>query len=75
MRSELSPAAQAIINAMYEINMNSNYDNTSLAIVTLRAVADHVAPQCSTRTNRGVQQMSTRIKLHAIAAELASSNV
>jgi hypothetical protein len=69
--AELSPAAQAILDAMYEVNVDFCDENRDLAAAALRAVADLdetlfdiqdelVPAVCAVRTDR----------LLAIAAEL-----
>lgn len=65
--TELSPAAQAVLNAVTEI---CPAPADEIAAAALRAVADQVVPVCSTRSDRGVQRMMIRNDLRAIADEL-----
>ena len=41
----LSPAAQAVLDAMYEINLDFGEENAKLAAAALQAVADQVVPE------------------------------
>jgi hypothetical protein len=58
-----SPAAQAVIDAMYEVNMDFGDENDKLGAAVLRAAAPLI--EC-------VQDHS---KLLALAAEMEGSNV
>jgi hypothetical protein len=40
----LSPAAQAVLDAMYQVNMDFSGENAQLAAAALHAAADQVAP-------------------------------
>ena len=42
MTEPLSPAAQAVLDAMYGINMDFNGENSALAAAALLAAADQV---------------------------------
>ena len=42
--TKLSPAAQAVLDAMYEVNMDFDGENATLAAAALRAAADQVVP-------------------------------
>ena len=41
----LSPAAQAVLDAMYPVNMDFDGENARLAAAALRAAADQVVPE------------------------------
>ena len=41
---ELSPAAQAVLDAMYEVNMDFDGENATLAAAAIEALADQVVP-------------------------------
>lgn len=77
MADQLSPAAQAVLDAFL-----GDAENTGLQMDDLRenvaaallAVADQVVPVCSTRSDRGVQRMMIRNDLLIIAAELEGTN-
>jgi hypothetical protein len=43
--SKLLPAAQAVLDAMYEVNMDFGDENATLAAAALRAAADQVIPE------------------------------
>ncbi|NCW69458.1 MAG: hypothetical protein EBV86_13015 [Marivivens sp.] len=43
--TDLSPAAQAMLDAMYEVNMDFDGENATLAAAALEAVADQVVPE------------------------------
>jgi hypothetical protein len=81
--TKLSPAAQAVLDAMYEVNMDFDGENATLAAAALRAAADQVVPfaeitpQEDLESRReamawGMQHQAqlTRHQLLAIAAEL-----
>ena len=78
MSTPLSPAAQAVSDSMYEVNMDFNDENHALAGAALRAVADQVVPREDPPAyflDHPVaaeieQRQSTRAELLAIAAEL-----
>lgn len=40
-----SPAAQAVMDEMYEVNMDFGEENAKLAAAALRAAADQVVPE------------------------------
>ena len=42
--TDLSPAAQAMLDAMYEVNMDFDGENATLAAAALETVADQVVP-------------------------------
>ena len=76
--TNLSPAVQAVLDAMYEVNMDFEEENHALAAAALRAAADQVVP---TETDlppiapdlghfRQHERRLTRQRLLAIAAEL-----
>ena len=70
--TDLSPA-QAMLDAMYEVNMDFDGENATLAAAALEAVADQVVPEHKPwhRTNgRGAARHDVRLELLAIAAEL-----
>ena len=81
--TELSPAAQAVLDTMYEVNMDFDGENATLAAAALQAAADQVVPDepaptgmrpagdvYSAREIRRGQRQGTRSQLLAIAAEL-----
>jgi len=82
--ANLSPAAVAVLDAMYEVNMDFMEENHALAAAALRALADQVVPeseppQRDSFSDRSVWQwavdchnhdVDTRSKLLAIASEL-----
>jgi len=74
--TNLSPAAQAVLDTMYEVNMDFGGENATLAAAALRAAADQVVPaeedmplNLAHRLRWDVMQ-SVRRQLLAIAAEL-----
>ena len=74
--TDLSPAAQAMLDAMYEVNMDFDGENATLAAAALEAVADQVVPceevpvlMRGRDLDRLVQRQHTRTQLLAIAAE------
>jgi len=71
---ELSPAAQAVLDAMYEVNMDFDGENATLAAAALRAAADQVVPELSGGFDAYdcciTQCEQIRAELLAIAAEL-----
>ena len=78
--TDLSPAAQAMLDAMYEVNMDFDGENATLAAAALEAVADQVVPEEPMYSfdlrwmyERDTRQ-SIRSKLLAIAAELRGTN-
>jgi hypothetical protein len=79
---ELSPTAQAVLDAMYEVNMDFDGENATLAAAALEAAADQVVPEEPLHGGdqrwmfeRDARQ-ACRKKLLAIAAELnGDSNV
>ena len=75
---KLSPAAQAVLDAMYEVNMDFNGENATLAAADLEAVADQVVPEETWLETEETcyayycQRSITRRQLLAIAAEIKS---
>jgi hypothetical protein len=84
MTEPLSPAARAVLDSMYEVNMDFNDENHAIAAAALRAAADQVVPDESHpeesqfwddeaeqewQNNRHV-----RLQFLAIAAELEAAN-
>ena len=43
--TELSPAAQAVLDTMYEVNMDFDGENATLAAAAIEALADQVVPE------------------------------
>ena len=74
MTNQLSPAAQAVLDEMYEVNMDFGEENARLAAAALRAAADQVVPVCSTKSDRGVQRMMIRNDILCIANELEGAD-
>ena len=78
MTTPLSPAAQAVSDSMYEVNMDFNDENHALAAAALRAAADQVVPTEMDLPPiapdlgyfRQHERRLTRQRLLAIAAEL-----
>ena len=79
MTKQLSSTAQAVLDAMYEVNMDFGYENAALAAAALEAVADQVVPEGKVYTetvpDAGVFVSTEpparfRSKILAIAAEL-----
>ncbi len=77
----LSPAAQAVLDAMYEVNMDFGEENHACAAAVLRAVADRVLPihrpvGGGFREHRSAiaERRENRRQLLAIAAELEGAN-
>jgi len=76
--TDLSPAAQAMLDAMYEVNMDFDGENATLAAAALETVADQVVPEEELSMNargtrhwhRAIQRAETRSEILAIAAEL-----
>ena len=76
--TELSPAAQAMLDAMYEVNMDFDGENATLAAAVLEAVAAQVVPkewptiEDYNEYDQGVAaaHIKCRNQLLAIAAEL-----
>ena len=68
----LSPAAQAVLDAMYQVNMDFSGENAQLAATALRAAADQVAPPIPDDCTADVfnRQLKIRSELYAIATEL-----
>jgi hypothetical protein len=71
MTEQLSPAAQAVLDAYY---CEKALVGSKRVAAALRVAADQVVPLCSTRSDRGVQRMMIRNDLLIIAAELEQSN-
>jgi hypothetical protein len=79
--AELSPAAQAVLDAMYQVNMDFGKENAQLAAAALEAMADQVVPhEQASNLMRGpdlerlAQRQHTRGQLLAIAAELRGTD-
>jgi len=83
--TDLSPAAQAVLDAMYGINMDFNGENSALAAAAIRAAADQVLPDFDEPDWGACDQMRCDIELYtdhqrkrqqllAIAAELKGVN-
>jgi hypothetical protein len=77
----LSPAAQAVLDAMYQVNMDFSGENAQLAAAALRAAADQVVPEESGPCCEGDEyqkqwesDQSIRAHLLAIAAELDNNS-
>jgi hypothetical protein len=72
MTTPLSPAAQAVSDSMYEVNMDFNDDNHAIAGAALRAAADQVASPIPDDCTADVfnRQIKIRAEILAIAAEL-----
>jgi hypothetical protein len=71
--TDLSPAAQAVLDAMYEVNMDFDGENATLAAAALEALADRVVPEHKPwlRTDgEPAARHKVRLELLAIAAEL-----
>jgi hypothetical protein len=82
--TELSPA-QVVLDAMYEVNMDFDGENATLAAAALEAAADQVVPKENEPANAfeeegyvpgrlREQRQETRTQLLAIAAELRGDN-
>jgi len=68
---ELSPAAQAVLDAMYEVNMDFDGENATLAAAALEAAADQVVPEDPCGYDCCITQCEQiRAELLATAAEL-----
>ena len=75
MNEPLSPAAQAVLDAMHEVNLDFGGENAELAAAALRAAADQVVPPVEfdrryTTQERWDARDDIRFELLAIAAEL-----
>lgn len=76
--TDLSPAAQAMLDAMYEVNMDFDGENATLAAAALEAavnqVISRVSPPCEDFDEDGggflAAHITYRSKLLAIANEL-----
>jgi hypothetical protein len=66
--TELSPAAQAVLDAMYEVNMDFDGENATLAAAALQAAAEQLAYGHGSWA--GTSAIIDEDKLLAIAAEL-----
>ena len=64
MSAPLSPAAQAVLDSMYEVNMDFSDENHALAGAALRAAADQVEQKWRGFSHEACQE------IRAIAAEL-----
>jgi hypothetical protein len=80
MTKPLSPAAQAVLDSMYEVNMDFNDENHAIAAAALLAAADQVVPEEPLHYGdqrwmfeRDARQ-ACRKKFLAIAAELKVLN-
>jgi hypothetical protein len=67
--TDLSPAAQAVLDSMYEVNMDFNDENHAIAAAALRAAADAIEPIDITPDHEWLLE-----QLLAIAAELEGGN-
>jgi len=72
--ADLSSAAQAVLDAMYQVNMDFSGENAQLAAAALRAVVDQVAkadPLSDTVEDciRGAEREHMRGKFYTLAAE------
>lgn len=82
MTRPLSRAAQAVLDSMYEVNMDFNGENRALACAALRAAADQVAPDDYAlftghiEWDQGMEARSDSIReaILAIAAELVRAD-
>ena len=85
--ADLSPAAQAVLDAMHEVNLDFGGENAELAAAALQAVADQVVPAESENEDldpcspddkaewaQYSQRQHTRSRIRAIAAELEATN-
>jgi hypothetical protein len=85
--ADLSPAAKAVLDAMYEVNMDFGEENHALAAAALRAAADQVVPDVDLHVSVAAELLpkdigaakwsarhEARRKLLAIAAELGVNN-
>ena len=79
--SNLSPAAQAVLDAAAKAQLGSCYTQfESIAAAALRAAADQVVPEegkeCEYFTNEAIRlnRMGVRAEFRAIAAELEGGN-
>jgi len=77
----LSPAAQAVLDSMYEVNMDFNDENHALASAALRAVADQVVPHevvppllKGHELERLCQRQHSRTQFLALVAELEGAD-
>jgi protein-disulfide isomerase-like protein with CxxC motif len=70
--TDLSPAAQAVLDAMHEVNMDFDGENAILAAAALRAAADRtmslIGDVCHPKFMEGIEAASDF--LEQIAAEL-----
>ena len=68
----LSPDAEAVLDAMYEVNMDFGDENAKLAAAALRALADQVVPD---EGNFLTPAIAAGIRAHilAIATELETA--
>jgi hypothetical protein len=72
-RTPLSPAAQAVLDAVTaQLDWHARYHSHSAAAAALRAVADQVVPLhiCGTNATRAQTRLGIRHKLLALATEL-----
>ena len=88
MAEPLSPAARAVLDSMYEVNMDFNDENHAIAAAALRAAADQVVPWQPEPTEESLgptidcgyawalfsKANDVRQELLAIAAELEGGN-
>ena len=73
----LSPAAQAVLDAMYEVNMDFGDETVKLAAAAIQALADQVTPSDAVepRNNLPMAMECQRIRseIFAIATELENA--
>ncbi len=68
--ADLSPAAQAVLDAAMQYEINPECYSREIAAAALRAAADQVVPHTAARTDGAANRRRLRRKLLAIAAEL-----
>ena len=70
----LSPDAEAVLDAMYEVNMDFGDENAKLAAAAIRALADQAIPMIQSPWSSTfvpvLTAMESREKMLAIATEL-----
>ena len=78
--TKLSPAAQAVLDALDDQFYELNSQHMAAAIAALRAVADQVVPEnlreCETYTNEAIRLnlQGVRCRIFAVATELEGFN-